>query len=300
MDSEKTSKDEKTFKRLVELFHCTPEIRFIEKNQVKLKHSLLTSHKEFAKQVAWGEKRPYFYQLQGKKDDFLFTWNRSEELNSKVIELRFFLAPDLSQKTLSSFLSSLGQLDKRYRFLEFYLPTHSRLKAQLLKKGAITRGLHLYGKTNRYHRGRKQLEFKDATQRDLPRLANLEYLAHQHDKTSRCFNRLNEKEYLLFYKDLLKNKHKVFFAFKEDDLIGVLAYRVNSLNTAHIMTIAIHPSFQGQGFSEDLYLEFFRRLKTDKVKVYSGVTTTRRVLQKAKKMGREVCYEYLMLDTKLR
>lgn len=169
-------------------------------------------------------------------------------------------------------------------------------KKYFSKKGELTY-LELVGNTKKGLKGlsvasnnEPDLQVERLQKKDIKKLAKLDRESHLVDKTSRMrkiFMKPDaEEKHVKFYKALLK--HKGCFVVKEGSRpAGSIGYFIDKKNKYGLIAcIFVGNEFKGRGISKLLYKKLLMEFSRKKLDYYIGSTTTRNVLESAKKMGR--------------
>ncbi len=243
------------------------------------------------------------YSLSRRGLDFFYQFWTDEDIGKKIITSGFVVPPRLDIKSTKELIADVFDKDKRIKTAHFYVPIKSKLYRQLLELGATNNGSHLFGlvqdglKYLSQYEYSKSIQITDFKKSDLEEAIELEYFAQKLSETTRC-GTLPRKEIRCFFNSLLKRKRKVILAKEEGKIVGIIAPSINDFSVGHIMTISVHPDEQKRGISKLLYFEAMKFLKKEKVKMYSGVSTTTEVLGLSKRMKRKARYAYLEIVRK--
>lgn len=241
------------------------------------------------------------FQLKSDKLEYFFQYWRDEDIGKKIITSDFVIAPTWPMKKVNFLISEMFDKDKRFKTAHFYVPIKSKLFKQLLKLGALNKGSHLFGTVKsslnylRAYDYDPSIVIRDFRAIDLEEATHVEYQAQKTSDSTRC-DSLSRKDIKAFLNSMLQKRQKVLLALEDEKVIGLIATNINEMNIAHIMAISVLPSEQGRGLSKLLYFEALKFLKSKKVKVYSGVSTTKEVLKLAHAMDRSARYAYLEFE----
>ncbi len=122
---------------------------------------------------------------------------------------------------------------------------------------------------------------------ELKKIIELEIETHNNE-TSSVVSYKKESIKLMknFMKDMIKNDWFYSISDEFNKPIAHIGFVINK-GIGHVMTIAVSKDYQGQGLSYILYQAMFEELKKHNVSIYTGYTSTPRVLKQAKSLGRK-------------
>lgn len=246
--------------------------------------------------------------IQVIKNDYCAFVFKGSDLGKPNISCRLKWGNKLSNKNIDDLLLKMASLDRRIKTREFYVPYNSAIYKKLLSKGYELTGIELYAKVSEslacledlkkdlkkdFKKDNKNQNIKvvTMTNRDRKKLIDLEILAHRNSKTSRV-KKLKRSMFIHFYNKIC-NPKTTLVAKIGNKPVGVISHSKNNFGLGHIMTIAVHPNYQGIGVAKSLYQACLKSMKESGIVVYTGVSTTTEVLELAKKLKREAVNCYL-------
>lgn len=233
------------------------------------------------------------YKIRNDKVIYYYHSYKTDFMGINIIQCDLEIPPKFSMSELED---SIRSLDRRIKII--HINTHPKLKLakDFLRMNAVNKGIRLIASV---HESLNELNFsnhevfiRDANKKDLIQTIPLEFKAHRTSQSS-MIRHMKKVQVERFHKHLLKTNKKFLVAIINDIVVGHIAVSVNAFNVGHIMTIAVSPEYQGQGISKYLYYELLKYLKSKRVRIYSGVSTTDEVIGLAKKLKRRPMGIYL-------
>ncbi len=291
-------------KLLDDLFKANSYTSFFKENKFSISKRVEKKVKDLYKVDIENPKFSCQYSYKRTKLDYFFLYWADEDIGKKIITSDFVVPPKWSSKKIKELVQDIFNKDKRIKVAHFYTPIRSRIHSQLLELGAVNSGYHLFGTVTEglqylsQYEYDKEIEVCDLKESDIEEAIELEYWAQKLSPTTRC-GALPRKEIRGFFNSLIKRKRKVILAKENGKIVGIIAPSINDFKVGHIMTISVQPNEQKRGLSKLLYCEALKYLKSKKVEVYSGVSTTSEVLGLSKRMKRKPRYVYLELSRKV-
>lgn len=222
---------------------------------------------------------------------------------SKVYDLfeKIILVQILGDDSLIHFdelLLYAKMFDRRIKKVQFNLPIDSHLTNTAFNMGGVCVGYQYLGRTaigftkiNRIHPS--NITLKKITKKDHKSLVEIEFMAHSTSLTSRVrdLEKSNVNHFISF---LFENNFYITGLFLDNKLIGFAVPAIKH-DMGHIMTIAIHPDFQGRDLSQFLYFSMLNYWKSHNIEYYTGVTTTQQVQRLSCRLDRSAYGIYLNL-----
>jgi len=149
---------------------------------------------------------------------------------------------------------------------------------------------------------------RTGTKTDLTKIFKLARICHGSDKTSRI-NRtvssfLKNKEISDIYKKSIRDK-SLFVITRKSRIIGYIVIALsyvkggNKNNTRRntlIGDIGVHPDYWGNGLANILYNQAFQFMKSEKIKIYLGSSSTKSVMNLSKKLNRKSFLSVYYID----
>jgi len=272
--------------------------KFYEKHGLKFTQKELKVLRKRYQDSLKDSKLKNFYNKSGARLNYFYEVSKSHDMAIRVNLCRIKKDTGLKDLAILELINQTRLVNRRIRRLLFRIPYKSKIRKNLSNAGAVERGLVLLAKVedgidylSRYEFD-EQLEFSTLKKSDLKEIVKLEYGAHKYSDTSRC-GTLTKKSYESFYRFILKTGKKNILVKENGEIIGTITYYVDDINTAKIMSIAVHPKHQKRGVAKLLYFKMLQDLKKQKVKCYFGVSTTAEVLGLAKRLKRKAVAEFL-------
>lgn len=170
------------------------------------------------------------------------------------------------------------------------------------KMGFKIKGLWLSGSVNKSLNELKKISNKNHLagnfehmnyDRDMNKVVRL--IVDAHNKCDTSIVKFNTRARVKKMKGHLKemSKQQSIFVYKVNNkIVGTIGYLQNKevLGTALIGFIAVDPKLQGHGISKTLYKKAFEDMKSKKIKFYTGVSSTDKVVGMSQKMKRDVAF----------
>lgn len=270
-------------------------------NKVQLDHI----KKNFL-QMIYSEKNYLSFQIENGKVSHLILATPSNKIGEKTLDATIFYFSKSStpfninnelQKILKSNICNNRKLfigipvHNKYLLEKFYSiglnPWSYNLIGNIKKSLSTLKNCTLP----------KDLKLFKPRLKDISTIVNNEFVSHNKDKTS-CIN-TNDKNVLLSEKKAFKSLYRgwikedrVIGVKKGEQIIGAISIMGQGKN-AHIGTIWVSPKYQGKGLSKILYKEALNYMQNNGFKNFTGHTSTYKVLEFSKKLGRKVItYNY--------
>ncbi|MBF0298156.1 MAG: GNAT family N-acetyltransferase [Oligoflexia bacterium] len=207
------------------------------------------------------------------------------------------------EMTKSNIKKELTQINNFYKFkYEITIPINTSNKKilKLMKEiNAVEIGNNFVGNVD------KGLEILKSTakklpegfsiklmnyRRDIDKVLSVDKISQKREESSvaTTYTAYHRDEMRKYFLQMCKSKSS-FSLYYHNKIIGVAAilYNFKYKRVGHIGTIAIIPQYQGRGLSYNLYQTMLNDMKMRKVKMYTGHTTTHKVLKISKRLKRE-------------
>ncbi len=234
--------------------------------------------------------------VSDSKTGLIYSIARESDIGKKIIGVDFKCDTELKKNEVKKIIEKVKSFDRRIKNSHFYVDYGGNLHHALEKCGAKNIGNVLYAKVSDGIKAVSNIEnanykIKRPTEEDIEELVNLEYLAHRASLTSRV-GHISKKMVRQLYQNMIKRK--AYYMITSDGVIvGTVGIAENKIKLGFIMTVAVHPDYQGLGISKLLYKQAFSHWQKKGVQFYSGVSTTTEVLGFAKKLKRTPLKVYL-------
>lgn len=216
---------------------------------------------------------------------------KGSDLGYKINICEFIAPKTITNNSLSSIIKETKNLDRRVKRANFTMAYNSKLHKLFLERKMQITGILLIAnvtdgllKLARYDNPDFQISL--IKEEYIEEILSLEVLAHQKSLTSRVRNYSKSKS-RLFFKHLAANKAAYVAKNIDNKIVGVIGISDDGVECGHVMSIAVHPDFQGLGISKLLYKKMLIEFKNKKIKYYLGTTTTAEVLKYAKTLKRK-------------
>jgi predicted GNAT family acetyltransferase len=222
---------------------------------------------------------------------FLVTDTFISSLTNKGVENQLLKAINIKFSNIKRSLKikkGIINIDREDHSLKQYFSQQGELTSiELL--GKVSDGLHFLSKNktdNKY-------KIRRLKKSDINKCIKLDIESHIKDPTSRMRDRFRQPDVLdfqrPFYQRLAKNK-AALLASDGKNILGVIGFFIHAdIKHAMVACIFVNHQHKGKGVAQFLYLNALMYFKKMKCQYYLGSTTTKGVLELAKKMNRNEC-----------
>ncbi|EQC47496.1 GNAT family N-acetyltransferase [Bacteriovorax sp. Seq25_V] len=226
---------------------------------------------------------------KNEKLNLQYTVERASDIGKRILHVDVRNDVMLTPKQARELIIEAKSFDRRIKNAHFYVNYGGNIHHALERCGAKDVGKVLYatvadGRKALAKIENKKVKIKRPKESDIDELIELEYQAHRRSSTSRVGN-ISKKMVRQFYQMMIQRKC-CYVAYVDGRIAGVIGPAYNKMKIGFIMTIAVHPDFQGQGISKVLYkyaLDFWSKKN---IEIYAGTSTTTEVLGLGRKLKR--------------
>ncbi len=273
-------------------------LNFLKRNDKKTyKDAAQAYSKKLLATISNDDEKTYFSFVE-RSCSYFYRIYETHDIVTPIIAVDIFIDKGMSKQHVDEIMKRARSINKKVRTIHFFLNHNSHLNNLLSKVNGknvgdamvgLVKDSYDYLKTFDYP---TEISFERLKKTEISIASRLEFDAHQQSKSSRCRS-LKFKDIKWLYDHSFKKNWPIFVAKENGLILGAIGISISKDRAGHIMTIFVAPNSQKRGISSFLYYRAMKYFKSEGVRSYSGVSSTKEVLRSGKKMGRCIHSRYV-------